>query len=344
MPTRDLRSVLTGLLGEQSLVIADVGAAYGLPAHLRVLDGVATICFFEPHPERAKELSESYEGRGLGSRVRVCPVALSATNGPRTLYVTNVPTGSSLLRPGSEAGLNLVAPEYFFPVREVEVHTRRLEDVLKDEGLPRLDFIKLDVQGGELEVLHGLGSEHTANILGVELEVGFPGGYVNQPSFSDLNKYLESHELVLFDLKPARWHRPLPRARLGYAEDVFGVVSSAPSLSRRLWEADAIYFRSTKELLSNKDLTGIRRLILLYCSYGFFTEADYLITQVRNESLASDDEIRHLKAGVLSWHRYGRYCFTDSLVWKELTGSIFSFARKVGHRLCRRRVAGWLDY
>ena len=339
----DLSKALRSLLGEQDLVIADVGAAYGLPAHLRVLDTVAKICFFEPHPERAKELEEQYVRRNPGSRVRVCPVALSAQGGQRTLYVTNVPTGSSLLKPGSEAGLDWVDPDYFFPVREERLQTQRLEDVLVTEGLSRLDFIKIDVQGGELEVLQGMGSQFLSKILGLELEIGFPGGYVNQPSFSELNKYLESHGLILFDLKPVRGHRYLPGVRHGYAEDVFGVVPDAPSLSKRLWETDAVYFRSAKGLLENRDAASIRRLILLYGAYGFFTEAHHLISKAENIQLFPRGEAELLKSGIIFWHRRGHYCFTDSVVWKRVTGKMYSLARRVGRRLCGQRLGRWLD-
>jgi FkbM family methyltransferase len=332
---------LKTLLGKQDLVVADVGAAYGLPSHLRVLESVATILFFEPNEARAKELSESYSA--LGQRIKVCPVALSANGGERVLYETNTPTGSSLLKPGSEAGIDWMDPQYFFPVREHLIQTSRLQDVLKDQDITRLDFLKIDVQGGEGEVLHGLGHEHARRILGVELEIGFPGGYQQQPSFAGLNELLESHDLVLFDLKPVRGHRHLAGARTDYVGDVFGVTPDAPSVSKRLWEADAVYFRSARSMLDAGDIQAIRRLIALYCAYGFFTEAHYLVARVQAAALVSDPLAAELQQAVVAWHRHGRYAFTDSLAWQRWTERLSSVAARLKRRLVRRRLAGWLD-
>jgi hypothetical protein len=41
------------------------------------------------------------------------------------------------------------------PIRTVRVSVRRLDDVLGESGVSKVDFIKLDVEGAELSVLHG---------------------------------------------------------------------------------------------------------------------------------------------------------------------------------------------
>jgi hypothetical protein len=41
------------------------------------------------------------------------------------------------------------------PTRTVRVAVRRLDDVLEERGIARVDFIKLDAEGGELAVLEG---------------------------------------------------------------------------------------------------------------------------------------------------------------------------------------------
>jgi FkbM family methyltransferase len=339
---RRLKPELQTLLGDAGLVVADAGAAYGLPAHLAVLDSVATVCFFEPHPERARELTEIYEQQGRGADVRVSQAALSACGGERTLYVTNIPTGSSLLKPGSQAAIEWVNPDYFFPVREELVQTRRLEDALLEESISRLDFIKIDVQGAELEVLHGLG-KLADEILGVELEIGYPGGYEDQPGFCQLKDYLESIGLELFDLKPVRGHRHLRGARLGYPEDVFGVVPDSPSLSERLWETDAVYFRSAKAVLEKKDLPSVRRLVLLYCAYGFFVEAHSLISRAEAIGFLPPEEASVLKSSVIVWHRKGHYRFTYSVAWRRYADAIVSIPKRVLNKIFGRRLGRWLE-
>ena len=339
----DLTPIFSRLLGQQELVIADVGAAYGLPLHLRALDSVATLCLFEPNAERAQELRDMYAARGLGPRVHVSTSALASTDGARTLYVTNAPTGSSLLKPGSEAALDRGDPGYFYPLREVQVQTRRMEDALAEERVARVDFVKLDVQGAELDVLQGLGDRHLGALLGAELEIGFPGAYIDQPGYAELHSYLESHGLELFDLKPVRGHRHLANARQGYAEDVFGVAAEAPSLSQRLWEADAVYFRSARHLLAQRDGLALRRLLLLYCAYGFFVEAHHVVSQAHAASIFSADERMRFAKDILAWHRRGRYHFTDSAAWRAFSRRLGALTDRVTRRVFRRRLPGWLD-
>ena len=341
--TAQLNESVTALLGQQHLVVADVGAAYGLPAHLRVLENVATVYMFEPHEQRARELQEDYGRRIPGGRARVWPIALSGTGGERTLYITNVPTGSSLLEPGSEAARDRANPDYFYPMKKVTVRTQRLEAALADSPLRQLDFIKLDIQGAELEVLQGMASEQLSGLLGVELEIGFPGAYLSQPSFAQINEYLESGGLELFDLKPVRGHRHLPGANVGSAEDVFGVAADAPSISKRLWEADAIYFRPLRNVLASGDVAALRRLMVLECAYGFFTEAHHAVEASAKAGLVSSIEARELKLAITSWHRIGRYATVDSLTWRRWTSPWQSRIQRFMRRFTSRRVAGWLD-
>ena len=55
--------------------------------------------------------------------------------------------------------------------------------------MDRVDFIKLDTQGSELDILHGAGSL-LDNCSGLQLEVMFSPLYEGQPLFADVDAYL----------------------------------------------------------------------------------------------------------------------------------------------------------
>src|SRR5690348_11195107 len=93
-----LEKAITTILDGAELIVADVGAAYGLPQHLRPLAREATVLFFDPDESAAEEVSRQLAASGH-PKARVLPVALAGSDGPRTLYVTHSPTGSSLLKP-----------------------------------------------------------------------------------------------------------------------------------------------------------------------------------------------------------------------------------------------------
>lgn len=327
-----------GVLGPQQLVVADVGAAHGLPAHVAILKDVAELLLFEPNEQAARELENQY--RDSTTRLRVFRVALSENGGPRTLYVTNAPTGSSLLAPRKEHAIEIGDSEYFFPVREVAIETRSLGSVLRETAVNRLDLMKLDVQGSEYEILRGLGSEHRETILAVELEIGLQNAYANQPLFSDLDTLLRSWGLQLFDIKPARSHRAKNGDYSYYPEKIFRVDRDSPTLSKRVWELDAIYFRQPDALLVNHDVAALRRLISLQSVYGFFLDGYCLVERARTEGVIPSTEALSLLEAIRFWHQDLQSCVVyRPRMYKRLK----RFGSILGRLICGRRTVRWLE-
>ena len=87
-----------GLLGAQPLVAVDAGAANGLLPHWESLDGLAEIVQVEPRDDACAALREHNARRADPGRYHVVMTGLSELGGECTLYVSNAPTGSSLLR------------------------------------------------------------------------------------------------------------------------------------------------------------------------------------------------------------------------------------------------------
>lgn len=95
---------------------------------------------FEPLPERFERLREAFP------RQRVFPFALGAAPGTAFFYeVLRFPALSGL-RPRSDA----TDPR---KVSQIEVVVETLDRII--EPSDRLDFVKIDVEGGELDVLRG---------------------------------------------------------------------------------------------------------------------------------------------------------------------------------------------
>jgi FkbM family methyltransferase len=173
----------------------DIGAALG--AYTWPLSRLCTDCIaFEPNPDQA-----AYLRRALGSRARVENVALSDRNGAVELVV---PLG----RGDEQAGQATIAPGTWLegrPVRRVLV----LMHTLDSFSLPSVGFIKLDVEGHELAVLHG-GSSLLAKdkpVILVELEERFHTGNIARvqellTSLGYRGLYLDRgrlHDIVRFD-------------------------------------------------------------------------------------------------------------------------------------------------
>lgn len=169
--------------------IVDVGAARGQFALLaRRFYPTARIICFEPLPEAQATLQQLFKD---DSRVEVHGFALGARSGAATLNVSGQDDSSSLLSIGA-------TQEREYPgtgkVREQAVAIRRLDEVLERVAVPAL--IKIDVQGGELELLRGAG-----NLLSrfddIFVECSFTELYDDQSLVTEVLDFLFSHGLQL---------------------------------------------------------------------------------------------------------------------------------------------------
>ncbi|MGV1005065.1 MAG: FkbM family methyltransferase [Candidatus Nanopelagicales bacterium] len=108
----------------------------------------------------------------------------------QTLYLASAPSGmTSLLRPDGDALRFFNGFDQFGHIEGTEqVQTKRLDNV---EGLPLIDFLKMDIQGAELTVLKN-GVEKLRNCLAVQLEVSYICLYEDQPTFGEVDVWMRS--------------------------------------------------------------------------------------------------------------------------------------------------------
>lgn len=141
------------------------------------------------------------------SRIATCTTGLSREGGQKTLYVTNVDTGSSLLPPVIPEGMThrIRNLDYFFPVTERQIDTLTLVQAL--DGLPADApvCVKLDTQGTELSILQGAQSLFDSHrIVGLETEATLLAQPLMQGSgkFWEVCRYLEEQGMELLHIKP----------------------------------------------------------------------------------------------------------------------------------------------
>ncbi|MDY6782974.1 MAG: FkbM family methyltransferase [Cyanobacteriota bacterium] len=109
----------------------------------------------------------------------------------RTFHLCQNPLTSSLYEPNLEllSKLNLVLNV----TDKFEVQTRCLDDIVE---ISDIDFLKLDVQGAELDVIKGA-SRLLKKTLVVHTEVEFVPLYRNQPLFGEIDIALRSHNFLI---------------------------------------------------------------------------------------------------------------------------------------------------
>jgi FkbM family methyltransferase len=134
--------------GQEPGYCVEVGAYDGLTGSATYLfEQKGWECLLvEPIPELADQIRRS-------RRCLVANCAASGQEGETTLYVADrVEQMSTLeLTPGHEEWIHEVGGA----VREITVPTRTLDALLDEAGFPRIDFMTIDVEGHELDVLQG---------------------------------------------------------------------------------------------------------------------------------------------------------------------------------------------
>jgi FkbM family methyltransferase len=129
------------------MTVLDVGAHHGLYTLLasKCVGNYGRVIAFEPSPRERRRLARHLRVNRCRN-VEVRPLALGDQAGEADLYLVE----------GMHDWCNsLRAPNIEDRTSKVRVEVRRLDDVLEDINWPRVDFIKLDVEGAELSFLHG---------------------------------------------------------------------------------------------------------------------------------------------------------------------------------------------
>lgn len=176
-------------------VIIDGGASIGDTIDLfKQMYPKSTIYAFEP------VMGQQLEGRSLQdisighkakdwSNIRVIPYALGNKTEIKKIYLTNHPEHSSLLKPTTKK-----------IIQEADITVISVDDWAKQEDIKRIDIVKLDLQGNELNALKGMENFLIKTIKAILLEVSFENDYENTPTLYDIGEYLETYGFKLFQL------------------------------------------------------------------------------------------------------------------------------------------------
>ena len=184
--------VSAGLLTEP-FVLIDVGVQGGENIRWRPLGDHLVVHGFDPIEEIVQQLTE--ENRGRSNRHYYC-MAVGNADGEQAFYFNPVnPSESSMYERRADQSDKNASEQ----VRTVPI--RRLDSLLAEGLVPKADFVKIDVEGFEKDVLLGAPKLLRAGAVGMETETNFGVSPAYPKShFGTLAELaLENHFLV-FDI------------------------------------------------------------------------------------------------------------------------------------------------
>lgn len=295
---------LNAILMDQKICAIDVGGAVNLQPHFNKLIGNAEFYIFEPDKRSYDDLISTVNRYSHPSDFHYINKALSGNDGIRTLHLTNVPTGSSILEIKEDAPFHSKDSNYLYPMKKVEIETFTLSTILNNESIHIIDSIKLDVQGAELEIIRGIDDDRLKSLNSIEMEIGMHENYVNQTTFCDTLNFMKEKGFGLFDIRVSRSCIPNYVDNMSYQKKYFNTHENSPSVSARIWEVDAIFFREPSWIKVNQiSKERILRIIAMYCVYNFFAEAIQILNTSYEEKKLTELEWHNVKKSIINWNK-----------------------------------------
>ncbi|MBZ5684385.1 MAG: FkbM family methyltransferase [Acidobacteriia bacterium] len=203
-------------LGFNPAVVIDVGAYIGewTRSFKRIFPG-ARILMVEPQPghsDRLRAVSAAFNGIELAS------VLLGAQERGNVPFHLCESASSVLMESAKPPGVSTIS-----------VPMTTLDKVTANTVFARPDFIKLDVQGYELEVLRG-GTVALVSVEAVLMEVNLLGILDGAPLFHEATQFMSERGFQVYDICTF-FRRPYDDA---------------------LWQVDVIFVRKSSSLVASK--------------------------------------------------------------------------------------------
>lgn len=254
------------LLSSVRIVGIDIGARGGFTNDLAPIGAAIDAIGFEPDRgecERLNAIPNSARAAGLRS-LRYVPSAVGEA-GERTLNLYRARGCTSLLEGDSEFAAQFARGDYFILDGQIKVQVERLDDAARRFAFTEAEFMKIDIQGAELEAIRSAPDLVGQSLLAIRSEVEFAPLYKDQPLFADLDAELRAKGFMLARfLSQHKWRRG-DRTRGDRL-----APGPVPLTEGQLIHGDALYFRrpETMSAANESDQDKLIHLALLAYAYG----------------------------------------------------------------------------
>ncbi len=231
------------------LGFVDIGARGGVHSLVEPIAPYVSVLGFEP--DNAACAAVNAIDAEPWATMHCLPVALSHRAGKATLYHCAASTNDSL-RPINQKFVDRYNMTNFAPAGMEEVQTETLDRVLADfpsQG----EFLKLDTQGTEYEILQGAHNTLNRRTAAIYCEVEFAQIYQDQKLFSDVESLVRDYGFSF----------------LGF--DNMSFRSRTPWKGReRLLHADALFIKDPLERMMSERQKQVAAMACLLCGYDDF--------------------------------------------------------------------------
>mgnify|MGYP005992783131 CR=1 FL=1 len=243
---------LKSFLNTEKLYIADVGSTGGIDSRWLSLDKILKIYTFDPDPRAKKKYSQNIQNFNIG---------LWSSKKKLPLYLTHFPDASSVFKPNKNLLDVFINSADHDVVKKKIINVNQLDVLLDKNKYP--DFIKVDAEGADFEILLGAKKILKSSCMGLQVEAQFIERNTGSRIFSDINDLLVNNGFIMYSLEKESWLRK-------------NKFSSIDSKLQVIW-ADVTYLISIDELVKrlknsppDEKRKSLSKLLLICLAYKFY--------------------------------------------------------------------------
>jgi len=167
-----------GVVDHHTTVI-DIGANIGIFAVYAAKTAAGTTVYaFEPGESSYRTLVENVRLNGLEGRVRAFPLAVAATTGKRTLFLSEHDSYHSLYAHPAKS-------------RPIEINCISLQEIFDQHQIAVCDLLKLDCEGAEFEILYQTPPEYLRRVKHIRMEYHNHASHEQNTTIDALLPYLQ---------------------------------------------------------------------------------------------------------------------------------------------------------
>lgn len=255
---------------KDGLNIIDVGSTGGLDMRWDLIKEFINVYSFDPD-SRSKNKETN--------RNKVFPFALWSKKEQLKLNLTKFPDASSVFILNDKFLESFLNYECHHIISSEEIKADSADNVEFDNN--PIDFMKIDTEGAELEILKGSKKYLGNTIIGLELEVQFVERTIGSPLFSDIDNYLKPIGYQLMILSKQSWIR----------KNNLWNINSNPQL---IW-ADAVYILNEENIINqvtkcNQDQreTFLLKFLAICLVYGFHDYSFSVMNRLKDQGIMVD--------------------------------------------------------
>lgn len=269
------------------IILVDIGASGGIQRIWHKANKFLQVVGFEPDKRAFEKLVEN-----TNEKEKFINAALHRFEGTVKFYCTKKQACSSTFEPNFSFLNQFPDANRYSIVETSDIPVRQLtKQILNENNIYDADFLKLDTQGCDLDILKGAAEIVDSFLFGVEVEVEFAPIYQNQPLFSDIDVFLRNHGFQLSDLRRYYWKRNSKY----YCSNKKGQIVFADALYFKTYEA---FSKQLSSLDNNSKKAKILKALSTCLVYNKVDYASYIADRANQDGIITSDEYKIILKGL----------------------------------------------